>query len=452
MKPSMRTIPFLALGLALSACATAAPGGAPAQAPRELEPAVALATFDSVWSSVNRTFWDTTFYGVNWAGLRDTLRPRAAEARTNAELRRVLTGMLQQLRQSHFGIIPGDVESSLRAGARDRTGPPGDAGMEVRWIGGQVLVTRVFPGGAADAAGIRPGWAVRSAGRLTAERLAASLARLDAMEPRRRAYFAWGAMSGALQGQAGDTVAVELEDPSGRAQSTTLVLRPVQGQMTRFGNLPPMEVRVEQDTVAAGGRRIGVIALNIWMPAAIPALDRAVDELRGMDGIVIDVRGNLGGVGGMAPGWAGHFVDRRDTLGTMITRRDRSQFVINPRRVNAAGQRVQPFAGPVAILTDELSASTSEIFAGGMQALGRARVFGGTSAGQALPALMPRLPNGDVLLHAIADMIGPGGVRWEGPGVIPDTPAPLTREALLAGRDPALEAAVAWIVSRQAGR
>lgn len=83
-----------------------------------------------------------------------------------------------------------------------------------------------------------------------------------------------------------------------------------------------------------------------------------------------------------------------------------------------------------------------------MQALGRARVFGVPSAGQALPSFMPRLPNGDVLLHAIADFVGPDGERWEGGGVVPDTPAPPARAALLAGHDPALESAVAWIRSQ----
>jgi carboxyl-terminal processing protease len=118
--------------------------------------------------------------------------------------------------------------------------------------------------------------------------------------------------------------------------------------------------------------------------------------------------------------------------------------------VSPDARPVTPFAGPVAVVVDERSASTSEFFAGGMQALGRARVFGVPSAGQALPALMPRLPNGDVLLHAIADFVGPGGVRWEGAGVVPDTEARPGRAALLAGRDPALESAVAWIRS-QAG-
>ena len=49
-----------------------------------------------------------------------------------------------------------------------------------------------------------------------------------------------------------------------------------------------------------------------------------------------------------------------------------------------------------------MTGSASECFAGGMQALGRARVFGQTSMGQALPAFFDKLPNGDVLIHATA--------------------------------------------------
>jgi carboxyl-terminal processing protease len=119
--------------------------------------------------------------------------------------------------------------------------------------------------------------------------------------------------------------------------------------------------------------------------------------------------------------------------------------------VNPRGEPVRPFAGPVAILTDALSISTSEIFAGGMQKIGRAKVFGETTAGQALPALTRPLPGGDVMIHAYADFIGPGGFRMEGGGVPPDVHAPPTREALLAGRDPALEAALRWIAAVKAG-
>jgi carboxyl-terminal processing protease len=99
----------------------------------------------------------------------------------------------------------------------------------------------------------------------------------------------------------------------------------------------------------------------------------------------------------------------------------------------------------VAILTDRLSASTTEIFAAGMQGVGRARLFGETTAGMALPALMVRLPTGDVLMHAFADLTGPDGTRIEGTGAVPDETIPLTRKALLAGSDPPLDAALEWI-------
>jgi carboxyl-terminal processing protease len=92
-----------------------------------------------------------------------------------------------------------------------------------------------------------------------------------------------------------------------------------------------------------------------------------------------------------------------------------------------------------------MTGSASECFSGGLQSLGRARVFGETTMGQALPALFDRLPNGDVLIHAWGDFVTGTGVRIEGRGVVPDEPVALTRSQLLAGRDAALEEALAWI-------
>jgi carboxyl-terminal processing protease len=80
-----------------------------------------------------------------------------------------------------------------------------------------------------------------------------------------------------------------------------------------------------------------------------------------------------------------------------------------------------------------------------MQAIGRARIFGETSMGQALPALVDKLPNGDLLIHAYGDFVTADGTRLEGRGVIPDERVPLRRDDLLAGRDGPLQAALAWI-------
>jgi carboxyl-terminal processing protease len=161
--------------------------------------------------------------------------------------------------------------------------------------------------------------------------------------------------------------------------------------------------------------------------------------------VVVDLRGNRGGLAAMIVGVAGHFLDTRDTLGTFQMRRSSLRIVANPRRVSGAGARVSPFAGPVAVLVDEGSASASEVFAGGMRALGRVRVFGAASAGAVLPAVWDRLPNGDILYHAIAEFVTAADERLEGRGVLPDEPVALTRRDLLAGRDPVLDAALAWI-------
>jgi carboxyl-terminal processing protease len=221
---------------------------------------------------------------------------------------------------------------------------------------------------------------------------------------------------------------------------------PEAGSPVTVGNLPTMFVRLESSRHATpAGRTAGVIGFNVWMTAVDPLFQKAIDGFRDADGIVIDLRGNPGGLAGMLMGISGHFIGERKVLGVMKTRDNELRFPVNPRRANARGERVEPFAGPLAILVDDLSGSASECFAGGMQSLGRARVFGQQTMGQALPALFDRLPNGDVLIHAYGDFVTSDGTRLEGRGVIPDQAVPVDRRTLLEGRDGALEAALAWI-------
>jgi carboxyl-terminal processing protease len=155
-------------------------------------------------------------------------------------------------------------------------------------------------------------------------------------------------------------------------------------------------------------------------------------------GMVIDLRGNPGGIGVMAVGMAGWFIDSADRpLGTMYTRETALKFVVNPR--------VETYSGPLAILVDGGTASTSEVFAEGMKDLGRAQIFGTKTAGAALPSVFEKLPNGDGFQYAIANYVSEGGQTLEGVGVIPDVEVSLTRQELVKGQDPVIEAASQWI-------
>ena len=222
-------------------------------------------------------------------------------------------------------------------------------------------------------------------------------------------------------------------------------------QPATVGNLPTMYVRVDQEERRTlRGAKVGVIRFNVWMPAVDPQFQQAIDRYRSASGIVIDLRGNPGGLAAMIMGISGHFLTERKPLGTMKTRDAELRFAANPRLVNGAGQRVEPYAGPVAILVDAMTGSASECFAGGMQAVKRARVFGQTSMGQALPAFFDKLPNGDILIHATGDFVTADGTRLEGRGVVPDEMVPLVRSDLLAGKDRTLDAALTWIDQQQA--
>ena len=67
------------------------------------------------------------------------------------------------------------------------------------------------------------------------------------------------------------------------------------------------------------------------------------------------------------------------------------------------------------------------------------------TAGAALPSMIEKLANGDGFQYAIANYLSEGGGALEGVGVTPDVEIIPRRDELLQGKDPALEAALAWI-------
>jgi carboxyl-terminal processing protease len=412
-----------------------------AQVPQGIE------TFEAAWRIIRDSHFDTAMNGLDWDAVSRELRPKAEAAGTPGELRAVIRDMLGRLGQSHFALLPASADSAADA-AKDLSGTPG---FDVRLLDGDLVVTNVEPDGAAASAGVRTGWKVQAIDGTAVAPLLAGLP--EPLEPRLRKVEAWRLAHTRLHGPSGSRAAVTFEDGHGATTRLEIERRVEGGQPVTVGNLPTMFVRVRSERATTpGGRTAGVIGFNVWMTAVDPLFQKAVDEFRSSNGIVIDLRGNPGGLAAMLMGISGHFIDERKALGVMKTREHPLRFVVNPRRVNGRGERVEPFAGPVAILVDALSGSASECFAGGMQSLGRARVFGQQTMGQALPALFSRLPNGDVLIHAYADFVTADGTRLEGRGVIPDQAVPLDRAQLLAGRDGPLDAALAWFDTVHAGR
>ena len=407
---------------------------------RGLDSTLAVATFDSAWRTVGASLSGRGVTSIDWAAVRRELRPRAAMASTDSSLRAVIDDMLRRIGESHFAILPPPPGSKANGTTRPVDAALGTAGIVVRVVEGQSLIWRVDSAGPAWRAGVAPGWSVERVDDFTVPTLRPA----DSTNVKRLAHVARVAQ--ALRGSPGSPVRIAARDAAGVLHDVSFARDSVRGPVARFGNLPPLPASVELTRLTrADGRCVAVIRYEYWMVPVMPAFDRALDSVRSCAGIVIDLRGNLGGVAGMMMGVAGHFLNEEKTLGTMRTRGEEMRFIANPRRSTDAGVAVEPFAGPLAILVDGMSASTSEMFAAGLQALGRARVFGERSAGQALPAMATKLPTGDVLMHVVADFVAPDGSRIEGRGVTPDTVVPLVRSDIVAGRDAPLEAALDWI-------
>jgi carboxyl-terminal processing protease len=412
-----------------------------------------IESFEYVWKAIRDKHWDPKMVGPDWEKVHDEFRPKIEKAENQAAVRDLLNDMIHRLKQSHFGIIPKEVYEEVSNEPKKSPEDPksktiakkngngrGVPGFDVRLTGHKAVVVRVEKDQPAYKLGVRPGWEVVAVGsdKLTPilEKLRTSLKDSAHLE---------GEMTIAvlkrLRGKEGSEVKVTFLD--GQDKEVTLavpLVRPA-GEPSKLGHLPTFYVDYEAKRLE---KNIAYFRLNAFLdpPRIMPALEKHVLDNLQADGFVIDLRGNPGGLGIMAVGVGNWFISKpKLQLGTMITRQGDYRFVLNPR--------IKTYSGPLAILVDGMSGSTSEILAGGLKDLGRARIFGTRSMAAALPSVIDRLPNGDGFQYAIANYISVGGKPLEGEGVVPDVVVPLNRSALLEGHDPVLEAATAWIAGQK---
>lgn len=400
-------------------------------------------SFEFVWKTVMEKHWDPQLGGLNWQAVHDELRPQIEAAKTMNQARQVISSMLARLKQTHFGVFPGEVYQQLDSSGSSKTAAGADTGageagpgIDLRILEGNAVVTSVEPSSPAAEHGVGPGWQIV---RVNGAEIAPVLRsiREQFVNSTLVEFRLTRSVLARLQGPGGTTVRVEFLDGADRAVSLNLDRAQPRGKIVRMGNMPPGYFWSEWSKPR---RDIGYVRFNEFMePEALSkTFEEAVNGCRDCKGFVIDIRGNPGGIGGLAMGVAGWFIDQSGVrLGTEYLRGLTINFVIFPR--------AEPFRGPLAVLVDGCSASTAEIFAQGLKDVKRARIFGTRTEGAALPSVITKLPNGDGFQYAIANYISEGGQPLEGIGVTPDEEVHPTRRQLLAGQDPILDAALAWI-------
>ncbi len=391
------------------------------------------ATLEQVWRIVLEKHYDPTLGCLDWPAMRVEYGAKLSEAKDDAAAFAIMAQMLGRLGQSHLAVVP---PRERMAGEPRAAVKSGDARVpiEVRVLGGEAIVVRNALEGSKS--GIPQGAALLA---IDDEELAPMIASMKESHTREveATFAARRVVASMLTCPSGTSKTLRFEVAGAKASKTKKVAcQTVKAERVSLGNLKDIPAVVEHRMLPK--TKVGYVSFNIWMLPLVPKLEEAIAELRGqgMKALVIDLRGNPGGVGAMVVPLGRQLLSQAVDLGAMHMREGEQVFNV------AAG--TDPFTGPLAILIDEGTASTSEIFAQALQDLGRAKVYGAVpSQGAALPSVIEELAGGGMIQYVVADYVSPKGQIVEGKGVTPDTVVPETREDFAKGRDPVLDTAVA---------
>ena len=209
-----------------------------------------------------------------------------------------------------------------------------------------------------------------------------------------------------------------IKGPPG-SKVTITVLRPSSGQsrdyeLTRARvSIPAVESRLE----TVNGTKIGYIQLLTFTKRGVHAeLREAAERLqeRGAEGLLVDLRGNGGGLLTEAVLTSSVFVED----GTIVSTNGRTQ---EDQTFEAQGDALSEV--PMVVLIDGDSASASEIFASALADAGVATLVGERSFGKGVFQEVIELENGGALDLTVGEYLTRDGDSLAGKGIEPEIPA-----------------------------
>ena len=426
-------------------------------APVQSDPAKRQEAFQIVWQTVNDLFYDPKFGGVNWADVRERYEPLVAKVPSDREFHMLLQQMLNELHQSHFMVIPREAIPKIRV-AKDPDASAGDSaddtetaeealdninykltdrlltgiGIDLRVLGGSAVVTRVEPGSTAARAGLRPGFVIKKVGARSLDSVIAEIERHPLWGSIIRPELPVFLVAGFINGEQASPVQLGYLDARNRLHTISIRRERLKGEMSpAMGNMPSMYTEFESKRLMGG---VGYIRFNAFVPSLMEKLCGALRSMKNAPGIILDLRGNQGGLLGMIGGLTGLLETTPTLMGAMQTRTGHLPLYVFPQ--------MSPYSGPLVILVDGSTQSAGEMFASGLQETGRAIIVGEKSAGNTLPSAIKKLPTGALFQYGFANYETSSGKHLEGLGITPDYTVTLSRKNLLRGIDPQLNTAM----------
>ena len=333
-----------------------------------------------VWRLVNESYVDPSFSGVPWRRLRQKALEKTISNRVDAY--DAIDAMLAPLDDPYTRLLRPESYGQLEAATK---GTVSGIGLQlgINHESGSVVVIAPVEDSPAAEAGLVDGTVLRSInGQDTSE-------------------LGLDGSAALLRGDSGSTVHLEVTLPDGEEQSLDLERRAI--------DLRPVRSR----RLRSGDHTLGYLRINQFSEPVPEDVQQALADLeaKGIEGLVLDLRNNTGGLVSAGLAVADDFL----AGDVIVETQDRNG--INEQRPANSGRL---FDGPMLTLINGGTASASEILAGALQDNRRSQLLGSTSFGKGeIQTLLP-LGDGSGLAVTVARYLTPNGRAIQGQGLEPD--------------------------------
>jgi carboxyl-terminal processing protease len=417
--------------------------------------------FNMVWETLDRNYFDQTFSGLNWNSIKKEYEPRILKTTSDKQLHDILEEMINRLNRSHFAIIPPEIYQAIertkaeikakeiaKRKDEDEVETPTDKdvkeddsfdeadygtfgiGVEMRLIDNRFVITRIEKGSSAELKGLKIGYIIQKVNDVSLDGLLlnteiAKLKNIKRQLPEQ--IIQW-----VLNGEEDTSVTLTFLDETDKPKEVEIRRERLKSEAISLGaNYPEQQLKYETSSL---NDEVGYIKFNLFALPVVEKFCNSLTQLKDKKAIIVDLRGNSGGLLATMVGLSGMLTDQSIDLGTSIYKVGSSNMIGNSKAKN--------FKGRLVFLVNDQTISAAEVFAAALQENNRALIVGEKTAGEALPAITIELPTGAVLLYPIANYKTRNGNFLEGKGVQPNFVVALDRKSLLEGKDAQLETAL----------
>jgi carboxyl-terminal processing protease len=343
-----------------------------------------LENFDILAEAIDKNFSFFIHKKINWPQITADYRQKIAAVGTDTEFYLLIYKFIRELKDFHSWLC--NYKNVPKIG---RFSPQ----MHTRLIEGKCVVTQIEQGSEASRKGLFAGCVIVGVDGLSVEK------KLEKMEPLMRVYssqrcFLEQAYRSILDGKANSYVSVKFITPDGSVKTAQLkrlsstrdeeIIKPdfniTKGKFIWYGIHP------------SGYGYVRIVSFKGRMDIA-DEFDNALEKLKDTPGIIIDVRENPGGFGTSQERIIGRFITSRTKVNISYIKNGPGHEDFSMKESYFKPRGDWQYTKPIALLTNAITGSASDLFVCRMKSTGRPITVGtgthGNSTGTCVYVLLP---------------------------------------------------------------